>query len=65
MLSTHHGKIQCLKELNLDGEVQVIGDGYSDYVTKEAGVADKFFAYTENIERENHRKRRPHCTQPR
>ena len=52
VLSTHHGKIQCLKELNLDGEVQVIGDGYSDYVTKEAGVADKFFAYTENIERE-------------
>ena len=52
VLSTHHGKIQCLKELNLDGEVQVIGDGYSDYVTKEAGVADKFFAYTENIKRE-------------
>ena len=52
VLSTHHGKIQCLKELNLNGEVQVIGDGYSDYVTKEAGVADKFFAYTENIERE-------------
>ena len=41
VLSTHHGKIQCLKELNLDGEVQVIGDGYSDYVTKEAGVAEK------------------------
>lgn len=52
VLSTHNGKIQCLKDLNLDGEVQVIGDGYSDYVTKEAGVADKFFAYTENVERE-------------
>lgn len=52
VLSTHNGKIQCLKDLDLDGEVQVIGDGYSDYVTKEAGVADKFFAYTENVERE-------------
>ncbi len=52
VLSTHNGKIQCLKDMNLDGEVQVIGDGYSDYVTKEAGVADKFFAYTENVERE-------------
>lgn len=49
VLSTHNGKIQCLKDLNLQGEIQVIGDGYSDYVTKEAGVADKFFAYTENV----------------
>ncbi len=52
VLSAHNGKIQCLKDLNLEGEVQVIGDGYSDYVTKEAGVADRFFAYTENVERE-------------
>ncbi|MFD2566258.1 phosphoglycerate dehydrogenase [Pseudotenacibaculum haliotis] len=52
VLSAHNGKIQCLKDMNLNGEVQVIGDGYSDYVTKEAGVADKFFAYTENVERE-------------
>jgi D-3-phosphoglycerate dehydrogenase len=52
VLSQHNGKIQCLRDLNLDGEVQVIGDGYSDYVTREAGVADKFFAYTENVERE-------------
>jgi D-3-phosphoglycerate dehydrogenase len=52
VLSQHNGKIQCLKDLNLDGEIQVIGDGYSDYVTREAGVADKFFAYTENVERE-------------
>lgn len=52
VLSTHNGKIQCLKDLDLDGEVQVIGDGYSDYVTKEAGVADRFFAYTENVIRD-------------
>jgi len=51
-LSQHNGKIQCLKDMNLDGEIQVIGDGYSDYVTREAGIADKFFAYTENVERE-------------
>src|SRR5690606_8655657 len=29
-----------------------IGDGYSDYVMREAGIADKFFAYTENVHRE-------------
>ncbi len=52
VLSSHNGKIECLKRLNLEGEVQVIGDGYSDYVMREAGIADKFFAYTENVHRE-------------
>ena len=52
VLASHNGKIECLKSLDLDGEVQVIGDGYSDYVMREAGIADKFFAYTENVQRE-------------
>ncbi len=51
-LASHNGKIECLKQLDLNGEVQVIGDGYSDYVMREAGIADKFFAYTENVHRE-------------
>ncbi|KPM33729.1 D-3-phosphoglycerate dehydrogenase [Croceitalea dokdonensis DOKDO 023] len=51
VLSKHNGKIDCLKNLDLEGEVQVIGDGYSDYVMREAGIADKFFAYTENVHR--------------
>ncbi|SIS65077.1 D-3-phosphoglycerate dehydrogenase [Zobellia uliginosa] len=52
VFSQHNGKIECLKQMNLEGEVQVIGDGYSDYVMREAGIADKFFAYTENVHRE-------------
>ena len=52
VLATHNGKIECLKALNLEGEIQVIGDGYSDYVMREAGLAHKFFAYTENVHRE-------------
>jgi D-3-phosphoglycerate dehydrogenase len=52
VLSQHNGKIDCLRQMNLDGEVQVIGDGYSDYVMREAGIAHKFFAYTENVHRE-------------
>jgi D-3-phosphoglycerate dehydrogenase len=52
VLASHNGKIACLKSLDLQGEVQVIGDGYSDYVMREAGIADKFFAYTENVHRE-------------
>ncbi|TVZ57044.1 D-3-phosphoglycerate dehydrogenase [Lutibacter sp. Hel_I_33_5] len=62
VLSTHNGKIKCLGDLNLDGEVQMIGDGYSDAVTKEAGVADKFFAYTENVSREKTTKNADHIT---
>ena len=50
-LSQHNGKIECLGQMNLEGEVQVIGDGYSDYVMREAGIAHKFFAYTENVHR--------------
>ena len=52
VLARHNGKIDCLRSLNLEGEVQVIGDGYSDYVMREAGIAHKFFAYTENVRRE-------------
>lgn len=62
VLSQHNGKIECLKQMNLDGEVQVIGDGYSDYVMREAGIADKFFAYTENVHREKAAKNADHIT---
>src|SRR6056297_2407189 len=62
VLSQHNGKIECLKDMNLDGEVQVIGDGYSDYVMREAGIADKFFAYTENVHREKAAKNADHIT---
>ena len=66
VLATHNGKIECLKQLDLQGEVQVIGDGYSDYVMREAGIAHKFFAYTENVHRgKGRRPRRPCCTQSR
>lgn len=62
VLASHNGKIACLKDLNLDGEVQVIGDGYSDYVMREAGIADKFFAYTENVHREKAADNADHVT---
>lgn len=52
VLSSHNGKIACLRKLNLQGQIHVIGDGYSDYVMREAGIADKFYAYTENVHRE-------------
>jgi len=62
VLALHNGKIACLKNLDLQGEVQVIGDGYSDYVMREAGIADKFFAYTENVHREKAAKNADYIT---
>ncbi|MBN1155574.1 phosphoglycerate dehydrogenase [candidate division KSB1 bacterium] len=45
------GKTRLLKQLNFSGDIYVIGDGYTDYQIREAGLANKFYAFTENIER--------------
>jgi len=51
-LSANNGKAEQIKKLNLDGDVYVIGDGYTDYEIKNSGLANKFYAFTENVERE-------------
>jgi len=51
VLSTDGGKIKLLSSLKLEGEVYAIGDGYTDYQIKEAGFANRFYAFTENVER--------------
>jgi D-3-phosphoglycerate dehydrogenase len=51
VLSRDGGKIQQLKDLQLDGPVYVLGDGYTDYQIREAGLAKRFYAYTENVAR--------------
>lgn len=50
-LSGDKGKPAVVKQLNLNKKVIVIGDGYTDYEIKEAGAADLFVAFTENIKR--------------
>lgn len=52
ILSRENGKAEMLKSLNLKGDVYVIGDGYTDYQLKEIGLVTKFFAFTENVERD-------------
>jgi D-3-phosphoglycerate dehydrogenase len=52
-LSSNNGKVEQLKKLNLQGDIYVIGDGYTDYEIKHAGLANKFYAFTENVERGN------------
>lgn len=47
------GKAEQIKQLNLGLDVWMIGDGYTDYEVKLAGLADKFIAYTENVSRPN------------
>ena len=52
-LSESGGKVKVIESLNFnDGEVVVIGDGYNDYEIKHAGLANKFYAFTENVERD-------------
>ena len=51
VLSQTGGKIELLKSLKLEGHVSVIGDGYTDYEIKKAKLADRFYAFIENVER--------------
>jgi D-3-phosphoglycerate dehydrogenase len=52
-LSQEGGKVAVLKKMDLQGDIHVIGDGYNDFQIKKAGLANKFYAFTENIKREN------------
>lgn len=52
-LSKPDGKIDEMRRLDLPGEIHMIGDGFSDYQTRAAGIAHKFHAFTENVAREN------------
>ena len=50
-LSKDGGKVLALQQLNWQEEVFVIGDGFTDYEIKKAGLAKKFYCFTENIQR--------------
>ncbi len=52
-LAHQDGKVRVLRGLGLEGELLVIGDGFSDLQIKEAGLATHFYAFTENVRREN------------
>ncbi|HKK77400.1 MAG TPA: phosphoglycerate dehydrogenase [Saprospiraceae bacterium] len=50
-LSRSGGKPIVIRDLNLAGEVLVIGDGYNDFEIREQGYASKFYLFTENVRR--------------
>ena len=48
-----NGKARAIKKLNLNKEIIMVGDGYTDYETYKDGAVDMFICYTENIHRED------------
>ncbi len=52
VLAHEKGKVKLLASLNLDGDIYAIGDGYTDYELRSSGLANRFYAFTENVERE-------------
>jgi len=46
------GKAEALKGLSLPRPVVMVGDGWTDAEVKQAGVADRFYAFTEVVRRE-------------
>ena len=50
-LSADGGKVKVVRDLKLDGEVVVVGDGWTDYEIFAAGAARRFYAFTENVGR--------------
>lgn len=52
-LSKKNGKVLQIKALGLTGKTYVLGDGYTDYQIKKAGLADRFYVFCENVKREN------------
>ena len=61
-LSRSGGKREQLVALGLEGEIFVIGDGYSDYAMSYGDDQVKFFAFTENVERESAKEAADHVT---
>ena len=51
-LAADGGKVKVVRGLKLDGEVVMVGDGWSDYEVFAAGAAQRFYAFTENVQRE-------------
>ena len=53
LLAFSKGKVELVKKLNLNNDIIIIGDGYTDYEVKKHGLAKYFLAYTAHAKREN------------
>ncbi|MGE3319357.1 MAG: phosphoglycerate dehydrogenase [Candidatus Berkiella sp.] len=53
LLAQDQGKVKLVSKLPLKGDVIMIGDGYTDYEVKAAGLASTFVVLTENVTRDS------------
>ncbi|MEJ7557314.1 MAG: HAD-IB family phosphatase [Pedobacter sp.] len=61
-LSEEGGKVKLVSQMNLEGNLYGIGDGYSDFQLRESGLIKKFYAFTENISRASIVEKADHVT---
>jgi D-3-phosphoglycerate dehydrogenase len=61
-LSEEGGKVKLVGQMNLEGNLYGIGDGYSDFQLRESGLIKKFYAFTENISRASIVEKADHVT---
>lgn len=45
------GKVDAVRSLGLEGDIVVVGDGWTDYEIRAAGAAQRFYAFIENASR--------------
>jgi len=60
IMSQKGGKSKAVKNLQLNGRIVAVGDGYTDYQVREDGVAHVFLAFTENVQRDTVIQRADH-----
>lgn len=61
-LSEEGGKVKLVQQMELEGDLYGIGDGYSDFQLRESGLIKKFYAFTENIARASIVEKADHVT---
>ena len=52
-LSSSLGKVKLIKSLNLNDDIIIVGDGYTDYEVKKYKVAKYFLAFIRYVKRDN------------
>ena len=52
-LSASKGKVKLVESLNLNNDIIIVGDGYTDYEIKKFNLAKYFLAYTGHAKRKN------------
>ena len=53
LMSKNRGKTKLVKSLQLSVNIDIIGDGFTDYEIKKSGYATRFYAFIENVNRIN------------